>query len=132
MRQKNDLYPIAITSILALVLLVQACATSQNRSAYQAAGVTKVTAEAAMEGWAAWCQAGKADADEIKTVEKAYRAYVLAQDLVVDAGKATVGTADSGKLETLIKVAAACQADVVALVLKLLPAELAAKLTGSQ
>ncbi|MBI5683573.1 MAG: hypothetical protein HZC54_00700 [Verrucomicrobia bacterium] len=114
-----------LLAALASALVLSACATSQNRAAYQAAGAVKISAEAAMEGWAAWCKAGKADADEIRTVEKAYRAYAAAQNLAVDAGKATVGTSDAGKLQTMLKVAAACEADVVALVLKFLPADVA-------
>lgn len=117
-----------LLAALAGAMVLTACATSSNRSAYQAAGVVKVTAEAAMEGWAAWARAGKADADEIRAVEKAYRAYALAQNLVVDAGKATAGSADKTRLQVALQVAAACEADVVALVVKFLPPDLAAKL----
>lgn len=121
--------PILLAALAGAAVLT-ACSAPSNRTAYQAAGVVKVTAESAMEGWAAWARAGKAAADEIRAVEKAYRAYVLAQNLVVDAGKATVGSADKTKLQVALQVAAACEADVVALVVKFLPPDLAAKLKG--
>lgn len=113
------------------LLAEMGCSTPQNRIAYQAAGAAKITVEAAMEGWSAWVRAGKASASEIAAVEKAYSAYFIAQNFVVDAGKATVGAQNSTRLQAALDVAAACEKDFIAIVVKLLPPDMAAKLKGS-
>lgn len=118
-----------LSMMMLAVVLTAGCSTPQ-RTAYQAVGAVGITARAAMEGWAAWARTGKADADEIKTVERAYRAYAVAYRLAIDAGKASVGGADAGALATAVRVVAACEADVVKLVMQFLPADVAGKLKG--
>lgn len=128
-RQHDKLHGLAIGAWLAITLMVAGCASTQ-RISYQAVGTAGVTANAAMNAWADYCKTGKADADEVKTVEGVYRTYVIAYNLVIDIGKATVGSNDTTELQAAMKAMAACEANLVQLVLKLLPSDLSAKLEG--
>ena len=122
----------AILGVAAAMVLGAAtwsgCGTTAQQSAYQAVGTLGVTAAAAMQGWADWAKSGKATDSQILTVEKAYRAYVNAYNVMVDAGKATVGSQNTAALQTAVQVVAACEADVVSLVMQFLPPDVAAKL----
>lgn len=120
---------IGLCVVMMLALMAIGCASAQ-RISYQAVGTAGVTANAAMNAWADYCKTGKADADEIKTVEGVYRTYVIAYNLAIDIGKASVGSNDTSALQAAIKAMAACEANLVQLVLQLLPADLAAKLEG--
>lgn len=129
-RRQLDRYWMILSALFAVIAAAFVGCASPQRAAYQIVGATGVTARAAMQGWAAWCNTGAADADEIRAVEKAYRAYAAAYHLAVDAGKAAAESNNAAALTTAVKVLAACESDLVQLILALLPAGQAAALKG--
>jgi hypothetical protein len=121
--------PLILLSSVLCPLALSACSTPL-RTSYATVGTLGVTAHSAMLAWADWCKAGKADADEIATVERAYRAYAAAYNLAVDAGKSCASANDGSALALLVRGMAALESDLVNAVMERLPESRAAALKG--
>lgn len=113
---------------LSIVFSLLAGCASPNQSAYRTLGSIGVAATSAMEGWAAWANAGKADADEIKTVEAAYRDYQRAYKLATSAAAIAAQTGDANASAKSIQILVAAQSKLIEAITAALPDKEAADL----
>jgi hypothetical protein len=87
----------------AALFVVCGCATSTTGKLTQTEGVVIPAVNAAMGGWAAYVQSGKATQAQINTVQAGYAAYYTAQ---LGAEAALIGVTADGSTNVLDQTAA--------------------------